>query len=342
MKRILFVVTFIGLFIPVYKESEKRGLGRVFNSIKFSIILAAICSGIIPAVNKLPKPSDLIMRNQSTSSKIEKAVHSQYSTSTPEVKYLDHRNIPTYSSRTLILMSDIRTVNSYPYVFPPVTSRMMQIRGGEWKFGPGSKARGAAARNAGKSGGVFVEGFTPTNPYGHQHRYPTRVPHSAQPNPFQPGNGGGNNYGGNGSNFKGGPSPYKDKFNYDNSNHTRENVKFTDRRVDHAYDGHAKKCYGMEGNRNKQNKQEFVKRTQNHIQSPETKQINGSYRYADPAYHYIQDDLIVTVNATNNEFISVRNATKSQLEKLEIDGNLGLDTRPLMVLRLRGPNSTCY
>ena len=76
-------------------------------------------------------------------------------------------------------------------------------------------------------------------------------------------------------------SPYKDKFNYDNSNHTRDNVKFTDRRVDHAYDRHAKKCYGMEGNRNKQNQQEFVKRNQNHIQSPETKKINGSYRYAD-------------------------------------------------------------
>lgn len=72
----------------------------------------------------------------------------------------------------------------------------------------------------------------------------------------------------------------------------------------------------MKGNRNKPNKQEFIKRNQNHIQSPETKKINGSYRYADPAYHYIQGDLVVTVNATNNDFISVRNATKSQLEKL--------------------------
>lgn len=98
----------------------------------------------------------------------------------------------------------------------------------------------------------------------------------------------------------------------------------------------------MESNRNKQSKQEFIKRTQAHIQSPDTKKINGSYRYADPAYHYIKDDLVVTVNATDNEFISVRNATKSQLENLQMDGNLGLDTRPVMVLRLRGPNSTCY
>jgi hypothetical protein len=49
--------------------------------------------------------------------------------------------------------------------------------------------------------------------------------------------------------------------------------------------------------------------------------------------------LIVTVNATNNEYISARNATDFQLEKLEIDGNLGYDSRPSMslTLRLRGP-----
>lgn len=65
------------------------------------------------------------------------------------------------------------------------------------------------------------------------------------------------------------------------------------------------------------------------------------YIYQTPAYHYKKpdEDLIVTVNATNNEYISVRNATDFQLEKLEIDGNLGYDSRPSMslTLRLRGP-----
>jgi hypothetical protein len=51
------------------------------------------------------------------------------------------------------------------------------------------------------------------------------------------------------------------------------------------------------------------------------------------------EDLIITVDATNNEYISVRNATDFQLEKVDIDGNLGYDSRPSMsvTLRLRGP-----
>ena len=76
-----------------------------------------------------------------------------------------------------------------------------------------------------------------------------------------------------------------------------------------------------------------------YLESAETERINGSYSYETPAYHYKKpdEDLIVTVNATNNEYISVRNATDFQLEKLEIDGNLGYDSRPSMSLKLRGP-----
>lgn len=108
---------------------------------------AIISSGIVPAVDKLPKPSDLIMGDQSTS--------------TPEVKYLDHRNILTYLIRTLVLMADVQTVNSDPYAFLTVTSA-----------------------NAGTSGRFFADGFTPPNPYTRQHRYPTMLNHSVQPNPF--------------------------------------------------------------------------------------------------------------------------------------------------------------
>lgn len=256
-------------------------------------MLAAISFGLIPGIAQESKTVDPNTSSRSASSQIERVINSEESAQILDLKYLNQRKLKRHFSQTLVLSRQIESVNSNPDSFSPIVSQMLHLRGGEgnWKFGPGSKARGAAARNHGKSSGLFVEGFTPPNPYGHQHRYPTRVPVKVEPNPFQPGNGGGNNnnYGGNGSNFsdfKGGPSPYKDKFNYDNSNHTRDNVKFTDRRVDHAYDRHAKKCYGMEGNRNKQNQQEFVKRNQNHIQSPETKKINGSYRYADPAYHY--------------------------------------------------------
>lgn len=95
----------------------------------------------------------------------------------------------------------------------------------------------------------------------------------------------------------------------------------------------------MKESRNKQTLQKFKKTVQDYIKSPETERINGSYRYETPAYHYKKPgkDLIVTVNATNNEYISVRNATDFQLENLAIDGNLGYDSRPSMELRLRGP-----
>ena len=74
-----------------------------------------------------------------------------------------------------------------------------------------------------------------------------------------------------------------------------------------------------------------------YIESPKTERINGSYQYKTPAYHYKKpgEDLIVTVNATNNEYVSVRNASDSQLEKMDVDGNIGLDSRPDMVLLLR-------
>ena len=109
--------------------------------------------------------------------------------------------------------------------------------------------------------------------------------------------------------------------------------------MSHSYDGHAKNCFGIQENRNKQSLQKFEKVVRDYIESTETEKTNVSYRYETPTYHYKKpnEDLIITVNATNNEFISVRNATDFQLEKFEIDGNLGYDSRPSMQLRLRGP-----
>ena len=101
------------------------------------------------------------------------------------------------------------------------------------------------------------------------------------------------------------------------------------------------KLFGMKQNRNKKSLQEFENNLQNYIESPDTKRIPGSYRYETPAYHYKKpnEDLIVTVNATDNTYISVRNATDFQLEKLKIDGNLSYDNRPTrsLTLRLQGP-----
>lgn len=130
--------------------------------------------------------------------------------------------------------------------------------------------------------------------------------------------------------------PFKD-FDYGNENHTRENVDFSKKsRMSHSFDRHAKDCFGIKENRNKQSTQKFLTSLQEYIQSPETEKINGSFRYETAAYHYKKpdEDLIVTVNATTNEYISVRNASSTQLENIAFDGNLGM----AMELKLRGPN----
>ena len=229
----------------------------------------------------------------------------------------------------------------------------LEIRRGDerfWKFGPGSKARGAARGNGRKArnSSIFADGFVPQQTYCHYQKSDPPVSCKTilktSDNLFQ-GNGNNpppedaSNSNCDLSKYKGGPSPFKN-FDYDNENHTRENVNFSNqRRMNHSYDGHAKDCFGIQTNRNKQSLQEFEKNARDYIESPETERINGSYRYETPAYHYKKpnQDLIITVNATNNEFISVRNATDFQLEKLEIDGNLGYDSRPSMQLKLRGP-----
>ena len=236
---------------------------------------------------------------------------------------------------------------------------MLKLRGGDFsKTGPGARAKAAARQNAKarRSGSVIIpgaDGFVPQNTYSHS-RYYENAPLTCKPTaklvdgpgPFQ-GDGGNDqpppeNPQFDSSHYKGGPNPFTDKFDYDNPNYTRENTGFSNqKRMNHSYDGHAEKCFGIQSNRNKENLQRFEKNIREYIESPETERINGSYRYETPAYHYKKPDkdLIVTVNATDNEYISVRNATDFQLEKLEIDGNLGYDSRPLMTLtlRLRGP-----
>jgi hypothetical protein len=142
-------------------------------------------------------------------------------------------------------------------------------------------------------------------------------------------------------NYRNGPSPFKDDFNYDNPEHTKSNIGFSiPRRVDHSYDGHAKDCFNITGNRNTKTKKAFKEKIRNFIESLETERFDGSYRYEVPAYHYKRPDqnLIVTVNATNNEYISVRNATQPQLDRFLKDYNLGLDSRPILLESQKSDN----
>ena len=72
----------------------------------------------------------------------------------------------------------------------------------------------------------------------------------------------------------------------------------------------------------------------------------GSYRYADPAYIFLKEIdekmTAVIVNATNGECITSINPTSGQMEDLQSNGNIGLDTRLFMqlTLRLRGPKNS--
>lgn len=97
--------------------------------------------------------------------------------------------------------------------------------------------------------------------------------------------------------------------------------------MNHAYDRHAEKCFGM-----KENLQKFERKVRRFIESPGTEKMNGSYRYETPAYLYKKKD---------GNLVAIVNATESQLKSIQEDHNFGLDTRPSMqlTLRLRGPKN---
>lgn len=113
--------------------------------------------------------------------------------------------------------------------------------------------------------------------------------------------------------------------------------------MNHEYDRHAEKCFGMKENRNKETLETFKGNARRLIESPKTERINGSYRYETPAYFYKDknSDLVAIVNMTDNSFITVVNATEFQLKNIRENNNFGLDTHPSMqlTLRLRGPKN---
>jgi hypothetical protein len=134
------------------------------------------------------------------------------------------------------------------------------------------------------------------------------------------------------SKYNGGPNPFTENFNYENVNHRRDNVDFSNqKRMNHSYDRHAKKCFGMEENRNKITSRQFKDNVSNSIQSPQTEKINESYRFETPSYLYY--------NEADNSFVTIINPTERQINNMRRNNNIGLDTRPnfSLTLRLRGP-----
>ena len=74
-----------------------------------------------------------------------------------------------------------------------------------------------------------------------------------------------------------------------NKNFIRENTRFDDqKKMNHAYDKHAKKCFGFTQNRNKKALQGFIERTRSFIESPNIERIKGYYRHEIPCCIYTE------------------------------------------------------
>jgi hypothetical protein len=112
-----------------------------------------------------------------------------------------------------------------------------------------------------------------------------------------------------------------------------------------SYDKHVEDSFGIVENRNKENIERFKDDIKNLAQSAD-EVYKGSYRYKDPAYIYLKEIdekmTAVIVNATDEEYITSINSTLMQMEDLQSNGNIGLDTRLSMqlTLRLRGPKNS--
>ena len=107
---------------------------------------------------------------------------------------------------------------------------------------------------------------------------------------------------------------------------------------------HTKKEDEIPKGRNKENLEIFKGDITKLAQSAD-EVYKGSYRYQDPAYIFLKEInekmTAVIVNATDGEYITSINPTSGQMEDLQSNGNIGLDTCPSMqlTLRLRGPKN---
>jgi hypothetical protein len=228
----------------------------------------------------------------------------------------------------------------------------LEVRSGDLgKSGPGPRAKADARLNSNTiSSSIFVDCFVPQKTYCQHHK--SDPPLSCKSivkvsdNPFQDDGNNNNPPPEDGqfdaSQYKGGPSPFKE-YEYGDPATVAQNIGFNQpKRLNKSYDKHAEDCFGITGNRNKENLEIFKGDIQNLAQSAD-EVYKGSYRYKDSAYIFLKEIdekmTAVIVNPTDGEYITSINPTDGQMEDIESNGNIGLDTRPSMqlTLRLRGP-----
>ena len=90
------------------------------------------------------------------------------------------------------------------------------------------------------------------------------------------------------SQYKGGPSSFEN-YEYQDPEVVAQNIGFNQpNRLNKSYDKHAKDCFGITENRNKQNLEIFKGDISNLAQSADDV-YKGSYRYKDPAYIFLKE-----------------------------------------------------
>ena len=236
--------------------------------------------------------------------------------------------------------------------------RVLILKGGDQtKFGPGARAKADALRNAQSeksgSGSSIIpgaNGFVPQSTYCHYHKSEPSCKTNVKvlDDPFQ--NDGGDtqpppeNPQFDRTKYKGGPSPFEN-YDYKDPEVVAQNIGFNEpRRLSKAYDKHAEDCFGMTENRNKQTVENFKSNIQNTAKSAHFV-YKGSFRYKDPAFIYLKEIngkvIAVIVHADSGEYISSFSPNNYQIDNLNSDSNIGLDTRPSMelTLKLRGPKN---
>ena len=287
-----------------------------------------------------------------------------------KIKFADSNNVITSKNNNGSIKNEtpqvkidsgtILVIQNQQNPHPESLKSVLKIQGGDLgkNTGPGARARADARRNAqaGKfsSGSTIIpgaDGFVPSTTYCGYHE---NAPLSCKPkvkvsySPFQD-NGGDNQPPPESSQFdaskyKGGPSAFEE-YEYRDTAVVAQNIGFNQpNRLNKSYDKHAEDCFGIVENRNKETLEIFKGEIINLAQSAD-EVYKGSYRYQDPAYIFLKEInekmTAVIVNATNGEYITSINPTSGQMENLQSNGNIGLDTRPSMqlTLRLRGPKN---
>ena len=188
------------------------------------------------------------------------------------------------------------------------------------KSGPGPRAKADARARGSRSIRIpGANGFVPQNTYCQYHKSDPNPPLSCKPrveasnNPppeegqesFDP------------SKYKYGTSIFKE-YEYDDPTTVAQNIAFNQpKRLDKSYDKHAQDCFGLKGNRNKENLEIFKGELQNLAQSADEVYM-GSYRYKNPAYIFLKEidekRTAVVVNATDFEYITTINFTEGQMD----------------------------